>query len=331
MKPLEEMGKGLSPRLRGNPARTVANQPCKRSIPAPAGEPRLGSLAYPWKWVYPRACGGTLSDIAWTVASCGLSPRLRSIPAPAGEPASPFSILSARKVYPRACGGTAIPEAVIRVWLGLSPRLRGNRFSFICLLALCRSIPAPAGEPLALPAPIEAGQVYPRACGGTCVWFPSTTLIWGLSPRLRGNLGQTEQPPESPGSIPAPAGEPSRKSAGGTSSRVYPRACGGTRNALLVTRVQMGLSPRLRGNLAPQPHGRACQRSIPAPAGEPYRHWKSYEEMRVYPRACGGTPPDCNQPILWPGLSPRLRGNREWAGAHPPDWRSIPAPAGEPR
>ena len=96
------MQHGLSPRLRGN--HCAANRMCRwgRSIPAPAGEPRILSSALARSAVYPRACGGTDLDYEDADQYVGLSPRLRgnpsnehrydqsrgSIPAPAGEPRS---------------------------------------------------------------------------------------------------------------------------------------------------------------------------------------------------------------------------------------------------
>ena len=50
---------GLSPRVRGNPPFLSLSHPCRRSIPACAGEP---TSAPPWMaicGVYPRVCGGT--------------------------------------------------------------------------------------------------------------------------------------------------------------------------------------------------------------------------------------------------------------------------------
>ena len=56
----------------------------------------------------------------------------------------------------------------------------------------------------------------------------------------------------------------------------------------------MGLSPRVRGNLlrAVRVAG-GYHRSIPACAGEPAGYWRVSNEMRVYPRVCGGTPSTC--------------------------------------
>ena len=98
------------------------NPRCKRSIPAPAGEPFLEFEHQPQWQVYPRACGGAFG-LAETVRTLqGLSPRLRgsldlagvtlaelgSIPAPAGEPVRYPVTVPMIEVYPRACGGATV-------------------------------------------------------------------------------------------------------------------------------------------------------------------------------------------------------------------------------
>ena len=100
---------GLSPRVRGNHG--IAGRAASQgSIPACAGEPahRLSR-----EQVYPRVCGGTLSNDG--------HPRdVRSIPACAGEPGAANSVVPmAESVYPRVCGGTVqLPRSI--------PRVRGN-------------------------------------------------------------------------------------------------------------------------------------------------------------------------------------------------------------
>ena len=53
-------------------------------------------------------------------------------------------------------------------------------------------------------------RVYPRVCGGTFwrgTWLPP---MWGLSPRVRGNLSVSVSTLVCAGSIPACAGEPEK-------------------------------------------------------------------------------------------------------------------------
>ena len=114
--------------------------------------------------------------------------------------------------------------------------------------------------------------------------------------------------------------------------------------------LERGLSPRVRGN-----HDRLLVQldtygSIPARAGEPQtsdppaRLWRVYPARagepiayicqlsitKVYPRACGGTWRRSTAPMPAAGLSPRVRGNRDWYRIPDEAVGSIPARAGEP-
>ena len=81
-----------------------------------------------------------------------------------------------------------------------------------------------------------------------------------------------------PGSIPACAGEPPYPGSaeGGTSFRavgyygVYPRVCGGTPWASIISGQGPGLSPRVRGNRLTAALVFGLTGSIPACAGEPW-------------------------------------------------------------
>ena len=57
--------------------------------------------------------------------------------------------------------------------------------------------------------------------------------------------------------------------------------------------LQMGLSPRVRGNLTMATPAVDWKRSIPACAGEPVRLGGEVLGGGVYPRVCGGTWPCC--------------------------------------
>ena len=134
------------------------------------------------------------------------------------------------------------------VLMGLSPRVRGNHRGGVQHLADLGSIPARAGEPLDEDDDLNDVRVYPRACGGTDGCLVLTIAIPGLSPRVRGNLRRISEMGHNVGSIPARAGEPICVSGMISSPRVYPRACGGTLVDHLDSGLDVGLSPRVRGN-----------------------------------------------------------------------------------
>ena len=194
--------------------------------------------------------------------------------------------------------------------MGLSPRLRGNLDGRLGIHQQHGSIPALAGEPKPYACGTRTAKVYPRACGGTALKAISSAPASGLSPRLRGNPAQSTSAGYSRWSIPALAGEPFCRKRGSARNAVYPRACGGTRQKVLYQPQQIGLSPRLRGNLhalhVEAPH----VGSIPALAGEPLDANVGFIDGR--------------------GLSPRLRGNQDAAFSAHVATRSIPALAGEP-
>ena len=187
------------------------------------------------------------------------------------------------------CGGTGtLVEQVFNAG-GLSPRVRGNHMTTPQLQGIKRSIPACAGEPRPGNWLFELHAVYPRVCGGTSIKIERDVTISGLSPRVRGNPACF---PTSPGplrSIPACAGEPTRRAGLWQRQGVYPRVCGGTTVPVGTVTYPRGLSPRVRGNRGDRPHLAQQHRSIPACAGEPTVTSSSANVYRVYPRVCGGT------------------------------------------
>ena len=131
------------------------------------------------------------------------------------------------------------------------------------------------------------------------------------------------------GSIPALAGERDIEDTSEACWTVYPRACGGTVAIPDGQSLDLGLSPRLRGNATLSGNISASYGSIPALAGERCVSHMVCLRTKVYPRACGGTYSRsliCNE---YRGLSPRLRGNGIFKDSALVYRRSIPALAGE--
>ncbi len=124
--------RGLSPRVRGNPAPGLPVITCIRSIPACTGEPHTNDVRYTVETVYPRVYGGTRVSLSVPTSVVGLSPRvrgnllchsltqrlLRSIPACTGEPGGLVVAGTEKWVYPRVYGGT--PTEFIRLFTAMS-------------------------------------------------------------------------------------------------------------------------------------------------------------------------------------------------------------------
>ena len=253
---------GLSPRVRGNRALVCQVAVAPGSIPACAGEPFLAHPAHGLPGVYP-ACAGE----PWRMSPCRCPQG--SIPACAGEPIGRAPGVRPLGVYPRVCGGTNPIQTAAGKPQGLSPRVRGNRGILDNIDAPAGSIPACAGEPHRGSARSRAKRVYPRVCGGTFQEAFDTHIPTGLSPRVRGNPVLHLLEKVGLGSIPACAGEPTKRASVPEIRRVYPRVCGGTTSGGSTARGARGLSPRVRGNPKVEPRGGMRRGSIPACAGEP--------------------------------------------------------------
>ena len=193
-----------------------------------------------------------------------------------------------------------------------------------------RSIPACAGEPGTPCVWTGRPAVYPRVCGGTTLAECERRTGAGLSPRVRGNLLANRDATEEMGSIPACAGEPSRRFAVRRTVEVYPRVCGGTCPGSESFCSGIGLSPRVRGNPDLYATRWAQLGSIPACAGEPTPPRRWTWAPTVYPRVCGGTTIVLVSIYPDEGLSPRVRGNPNKRINPRSAERSIPACAGEP-
>ena len=170
------------------------------SIPAWAGETGVGDGAYFRRGVYPRVGGGNLCKHPANAVPQGLSPRGRgkrvnavvyraafgSIPAWAGETAPTLAASPSRRVYPRVGGGNCRRLQGRASLSGLSPRGRGKPRILDGEAHRRRSIPAWAGETLALMGDSNERGVYPRVGGGNLAAPAIRRGLYGLSPRGRG-------------------------------------------------------------------------------------------------------------------------------------------------
>ena len=106
--------------------------------------------------------------------------------------------------------------------------------------------------------------------------------------------------------------------------------CGGTFVATRNCAPNVGLSPRVRGNLSGGSDVVGADGTIPACAGEPGGFFDSNRHVGDYPRVCGGTFVAAIFSQYHRGLSPRVRGNLGLlCGTHAVGG-TIPACAGEP-
>ena len=335
---------GLSPHVRGNPAGGSRSACQRRSIPACTGKPRREPRRQPPPVVYPRMYGETRRRRLVTTRNGGLSPHVRgnlpasrdyrtfrrSIPACTGKPSTGRPAAPSSGVYPRMYGETRRAGRSGPGWRGLSPHVRGNPEQLQHLRIGQRSIPACTGKPHTQGAHARYGGVYPRMYGETAARDNLHTLVRGLSPHVRGNLGKVVVLCDDWRSIPACTGKPLRGVVARRGDEVYPRMYGETDVIVDGDKTPAGLSPHVRGN-----HSQAIPvcvgvGSIPACTGKPNEPHPPSHRPRVYPRMYGETEVKVNGLTHRTGLSPHVRGNLFQPESRHPVGGSIPACTGKP-
>ena len=269
--------------MRGNPGMIARNRAACGPIPACAGQPIDVLNGLRNEGAYPRVCGATWPGSWHAFCPWGLSPRVRGnppsaedlshaerpIPACAGQPGSAVPHYPGGGAYPRVCGATSSSLPTALAALGLSPRVRGNRNQLPRQFALNGPIPACAGQPLPRSWPSWPVTAYPRVCGATPVTESLLPTYKGLSPRVRGNLGDLGNVLVLAGPIPACAGQPGGQCGPLSARRAYPRVCGATSLWTDQDICNWGLSPRVRGNPTCPCTSSAASWPIPACAGQP--------------------------------------------------------------
>ncbi len=253
-----------------------------------------------------------------------------TIPAGAGEPLRHMVLRLLAWDHPRGCGG-AVPSLVRPLERrGPSPRVRGSPCQGARHTGVSRTIPAGAGEPIGRVMDKQGPWDHPRGCGGARLAVLFGRLRTGPSPRVRGSHAIGPGGHVEKGTIPAGAGEPSRRDACSAICADHPRGCGGAVSDRLKRGVSMGPSPRVRGSqiAAVIPH--FSTGTIPAGAGEP--RWRSGRSRHNgdHPRGCGGAVSSGRPKRALAGPSPRVRGSRLGGVGLRRPIGTIPAGAGEP-
>ncbi len=274
--------------------------------------------------VYPRVGGGNRSRRAVGLLDGGLSPRGRGKRRGNGVLGLPPGSI------PAWAGETYAANKLRTAVEGLSPRGRGKPARYRRCQSRHRSIPAWAGETLLFKVKCQHPKVYPRVGGGNLAVLIARQPRGGLSPRGRGKHRPALATARRLRSIPAWAGETTRRNWSRGCPRVYPRVGGGNPAVTVFIPPIKGLSPRGRGKLPGVAPDRHPPGSIPAWAGETRGRPPPGMPSKVYPRVGGGNCRLLGIPNAQEGLSPRGRGKRLILFSRTASPRSIPAWAGKP-
>ena len=232
--------RGSSPRMRGTPQPACTSRQQGGIIPAYAGNtvPRLGPLAA-WR-DHPRVCGEHQPIGRKFHPITGSSPRMRGtrnlagecdgdigiIPAYAGNTGNTHTSTQQDRDHPRVCGEHLYPSSSAVFIAGSSPRMRGTPISKVSVSRSGGIIPAYAGNTNSGSPSYAVCGDHPRVCGEHHRQGRVVELHEGSSPRMRGTHAGWGPITQSPGIIPAYAGNTCRIRSPPPHQRDHPRVCG---------------------------------------------------------------------------------------------------------
>ena len=271
------------------------------SIPAHAGQPRRVPAWSAGKRVHPRSRGAACRSTGPPTAVRGPSPLTRgshrddklrlipqgSIPAHAGQPTRPSTSATSGRVHPRSRGAASMAMLASSSTSGPSPLTRGSPHACHRNHRPQGSIPAHAGQPTWQCASFCRLWVHPRSRGAATSPAGLAHLQQGPSPLTRGSPTLQERQVHAAGSIPAHAGQPTKRRPTALWSRVHPRSRGAAPHHDGCTHWHMGPSPLTRGSPDEAPAVAAHFGSIPAHAGQPASALLRCQSQRVHPRSRG--------------------------------------------
>ena len=232
-----------------------------RFIPAFAGNAASSRPASTPRPVHPRVCGERAPVAACSSRMSGSSPRLRGTRRQEDPGADPGRFIPAFAGNARGTPRPRCPRP------GSSPRLRGTHVGPHPADLHNRFIPAFAGNAWPPVPGMPAGSVHPRVCGERISLSDGAVKRGGSSPRLRGTRDDHHRRVDRRRFIPAFAGNAPSLETQGRIGPVHPRVCGERCCGFGAAKPGSGSSPRLRGTHANMRHALACQRFIPAFAG----------------------------------------------------------------
>ena len=159
-------------------------------------------------------------------------------------------------------------------------------------------------------------------------WYCAMKSPDGSSPLVRRTLETGKLTIDDGRFIPACAGNSKLRDPRPALKTVHPRLRGELLELLKRCYVRSGSSPLARGTQDLDRLGYVADRFIPAYAGNSWRLRYSCGLVPVHPRLRGELRPLSNHNTLIFGSSPLMRGTLPWCLEYRPEWRFIPAYAG---
>ena len=184
---------------------------------------------------------GTLLSTAGKLDVAGI------IPAYAGNTKENGFRVAPWRDHPRVCGEHHSSRSMLGYIEGSSPRMRGTHLVNLQFHDRAGIIPAYAGNTKCSSRKASRIRDHPRVCGEHCHAVRPMPDLPGSSPRMRGTRRCSRRMRTIPGIIPAYAGNTRTHQMPSQGQWDHPRVCGEHDFNDLMTKNNVGSSPRMRG------------------------------------------------------------------------------------
>ena len=269
-------------------------------------------------------CGENAFFRTVAILQCGSPPRVRGkrkippcadeirriTPAHAGKTFCNSAFLRSGSDHPRACGENLSAVGLCLSPGGSPPRMRGKHLLPGKQGRLRRITPAHAGKTRLSPFRLRMSSNHPRACGENSPTVPTSVLVTGSPPRMRGKPHRVKAVVKRQRITPAHAGKTDSGNYRQSSGADHPRACGENSSALLALSSALGSPPRMRGKLPGSRGTVRTGRITPAHAGKTSLVSGLRSVSTDHPRACGENNHVSLLGNIFGGSPPRMRGKQ---------------------
>ena len=190
-------------------------------------------------------------------------------------------------------------------------------------------IPAGAGQITNAICVLRPAPAHPRRCGADSRASHPPAFRTGSSPQVRGRLARDAESVATGGLIPAGAGQILCILTPQLRKWAHPRRCGADYVNDMLSLVEQGSSPQVRGRFPDRPRQSWRKRLIPAGAGQIVRVPGAGTGARAHPRRCGADGMSMRTVPTRRGSSPQVRGRSRSSIPYVRCPRLIPAGAGQ--
>ena len=232
-------------------------------------------------------------------------------------------------ITPAGAGKTWQFNALFRFYWGSPPQVRGKLPIDLDEIVSKRITPAGAGKTWSDYWRNWIAQDHPRRCGENCKHLQQSRKLLGSPPQVRGKRIIGSIHTKQLGITPAGAGKTNTLLTAKVKHRDHPRRCGENNIESIISELQRGSPPQVRGKLIVISTDKFMFRITPAGAGKTGFLVVCTKQAEDHPRRCGENVAYHTKLCVTDGSPPQVRGKLPYRFLGHVGKRITPAGAGK--